>query len=287
MERPTFTCERCGCAFWRKKRVTDARRFCSHACGNAHVNAKRSAEMRLVAAARFVEEAVRGVLTVQRRCDVCAVAFEVPDDRMAPRRRLCSAACRAEDARRKGRNPARPAFECKGCGQRHQPRAGMIERVFCSRRCAKRATAKKRGPQNHEGRAKRAGVPRRHNVHPLRVFARDKWRCQLCGVATPKRLRGTCHDRAPELDHIVPLSAGGAHTYDNVQCACRRCNNKKGSRWAGQVRIPFDFGVVCHSVTGGIEKSPRTGRGADSPSQLHVPTGSVRFPAGRQGKGGQ
>jgi 5-methylcytosine-specific restriction endonuclease McrA len=29
---------------------------------------------------------------------------------------------------------------------------------------------------------------------------------------------------APTLDHIVPLSKGGSHTYDNLQCACFRCN---------------------------------------------------------------
>jgi 5-methylcytosine-specific restriction endonuclease McrA len=33
---------------------------------------------------------------------------------------------------------------------------------------------------------------------------------------------------APELDHIIPLSAGGAHTLDNVACAHRSCNLEKG-----------------------------------------------------------
>lgn len=74
-------------------------------------------------------------------------------------------------------------------------------------------------------------------VNPLRVLERDGWRCQLCGVATPKRLRGTYDDRAPEVDHIIPLSQGGEHSYRNTQCACRKCNALKGSKPLGQLRL--------------------------------------------------
>ena len=72
-------------------------------------------------------------------------------------------------------------------------------------------------------------------VDPFEVFDRDKWKCQLCGVKTPKAKRGSYDDDAPELDHIVPLSKGGAHTYANTQCACRRCNGEKSDRPLGQM----------------------------------------------------
>lgn len=76
-------------------------------------------------------------------------------------------------------------------------------------------------------------------VNRLKVFARDGWRCQLCGVRTPKRLLGRQVPRAPELDHIVPMNAvsRGPHTYSNTQLACRACNVKKGARPLGQLRI--------------------------------------------------
>jgi 5-methylcytosine-specific restriction endonuclease McrA len=61
------------------------------------------------------------------------------------------------------------------------------------------------------------------------VLDRDGWRCQMCGVKTPKRLRGTFDDRAPELDHRVPMAMGGGHVWDNVQCSCRRCNAAKNA----------------------------------------------------------
>ena len=50
------------------------------------------------------------------------------------------------------------------------------------------------------------------------VFARDGNRCQYCGAA------------AETLDHVVPRSKGGAHTWENVVAACRPCNTRKEDR---------------------------------------------------------
>lgn len=50
------------------------------------------------------------------------------------------------------------------------------------------------------------------------VFARDEWTCQYCGAP------------AENLDHVVPKSRGGMHTWENVVAACRRCNSRKENR---------------------------------------------------------
>ena len=34
----------------------------------------------------------------------------------------------------------------------------------------------------------------------------------------------------PTVDHIVPLSMGGEHEWDNLQLLCKRCNTSKGNR---------------------------------------------------------
>lgn len=65
---------------------------------------------------------------------------------------------------------------------------------------------------------------------PFEVFERDEWKCYLCGQQTLKSKRGTTHNLAPELDHIIPLSRGGPHTRANSACSCRGCNGKKGSK---------------------------------------------------------
>ncbi len=47
------------------------------------------------------------------------------------------------------------------------------------------------------------------------IFARDGHRCQYCGA------------QAENIDHILPRSKGGPHSWDNVVAACRRCNARK------------------------------------------------------------
>lgn len=62
------------------------------------------------------------------------------------------------------------------------------------------------------------------------VYERDGWQCYLCGEPTPKELLGSRDQNAPSLDHIIPESAGGDPTIDNLKCACWQCNAKKGAR---------------------------------------------------------
>jgi 5-methylcytosine-specific restriction endonuclease McrA len=50
------------------------------------------------------------------------------------------------------------------------------------------------------------------------VFARDNHKCQYCGAA------------AENIDHVIPRSKGGTHTWDNVVAACRPCNMRKEDR---------------------------------------------------------
>jgi 5-methylcytosine-specific restriction endonuclease McrA len=50
------------------------------------------------------------------------------------------------------------------------------------------------------------------------VFTRDGQTCVYCGGS------------ATSIDHVVPRSRGGTHTWDNVVAACRRCNHIKADR---------------------------------------------------------
>jgi len=54
------------------------------------------------------------------------------------------------------------------------------------------------------------------------IFARDKNKCQYCG----KRQRTS----ELSLDHIIPKSMGGKSAWENIVCACAKCNVKKGGR---------------------------------------------------------
>lgn len=103
------------------------------------------------------------------------------------------------------------------------PVYGEKRSVYCSTACAKR-NVRRLARKKERARLRTQAI---ENVNPIKVFERDKWKCQSCGVMTPRKLRGTYDDRAPELDHIMPLSLGGAHSYMNTQCLCRKCNAAK------------------------------------------------------------
>ena len=71
-------------------------------------------------------------------------------------------------------------------------------------------------------RRRRAKAATQVDVVDINVVAqRDGWCCGICG----KRVtRATW-----SLDHIVPLSKGGGHTYENVVLAHLACNVKRGA----------------------------------------------------------
>ena len=71
-------------------------------------------------------------------------------------------------------------------------------------------------------RLKMTGTERIWKIPPVNrreVLRRDNPTCQYCG--SRKQLT---------LDHVLPKSKGGTHTWDNVVTACSPCNSRKGDR---------------------------------------------------------
>jgi 5-methylcytosine-specific restriction endonuclease McrA len=63
-------------------------------------------------------------------------------------------------------------------------------------------------------------VPYRHAVPLSRraIFARDGGHCVYCGTS------------ATSIDHVMPRSRGGDHSWENVVSACHRCNHVKADK---------------------------------------------------------
>jgi len=56
------------------------------------------------------------------------------------------------------------------------------------------------------------------------ILKRDKHVCQYCG-----------HNSQPmTVDHIIPKCYGGKDTWDNLVCACPKCNRIKGNQTLDQ-----------------------------------------------------
>ena len=62
------------------------------------------------------------------------------------------------------------------------------------------------------------------------IYERDKGICYICGNLTYREYENRPTNQRATLDHIIPVSKGGNHTFDNVRIACWRCNSIKGNR---------------------------------------------------------
>lgn len=69
------------------------------------------------------------------------------------------------------------------------------------------------------------------SVNRREILRRDNYQCQYCG--NKKHLT---------LDHVIPRSKGGQHSWDNLVTACMTCNSRKGDR------IPEQAGMSLKTV---------------------------------------
>lgn len=211
-----MVCEGCGNDFSPRRKENS--RFCSRECafatqrkkGNLSTNWSRKAKDGPKSKVSFAD------------CQGCGKLFA---------RRLtrshCSERCRARSAN-KAIVGIKPVRTCRECGSDFQSAYGDKKRDFCSEPCSKRNG---RRTAKLTRKARKRALPR-EPVDPIKVCSRDGWHCKICGCATPRSLRGSYAPNAPELDHKVPLAAGGHHTYANTQCACRACNIQKSDKLA-------------------------------------------------------
>lgn len=73
-------------------------------------------------------------------------------------------------------------------------------------------------------------LPRRQvKLNRRNLFARDRNRCQYCGQHFPTS--------ELSIDHVVPRMQQGPDTWENLVCACVRCNARKGGRTPVQARM--------------------------------------------------
>lgn len=124
--------------------------------------------------------------------------------------RFCSDECRVSHRRH-----VPSEATCGECGQRFvsQSNGGRPRTRYCCSAHQQRAQRR-----IHKARRRSSG-----NAEPfttLDIAERDGWRCHLCS--------GTVTRNEWSLDHLIPVSAGGPHTRDNVALAHHRCNTIRG-----------------------------------------------------------
>jgi 5-methylcytosine-specific restriction endonuclease McrA len=215
--QPQRSCEHCGKEFEPNWRNPVRAMYCSKSCKQAAWSVAHG----------FTRS------NAQRAIDaLCRVLRKIAANRAKAERKAAKATQRAlRDAATKAWREQRLVDRpCTQCGEVFNPT--RIGQELCGKVCVD-AKAK----AMHKARRKADKARRRGAVvevfQDIEILERDGWTCQICGVATPKKLRGTYKPNAPEVDHIIAIANGGAHARWNCQCACRACNGAKG---AGKAR---------------------------------------------------
>ena len=205
-------CVYCGKTYTPKR--GDRTTYCSRQCAFDHKN-KQSVDRELIALRQ-----VR--IVVQNVCHRCGGHVEQQRLRCDE----CNRRVAAEKAlQRAVSNCAVKTRTCAECSVLFQPEYGNKRRDYCSLECCLK---KHRRIAKTKRRARKRAVAY-ESIDPIAVFERDDWRCHICGGITLPSLRGSIEPDAPELDHVVALANGGSHTYSNVACSHRRCNQEKGA----------------------------------------------------------
>lgn len=125
---------------------------------------------------------------------------------------------------------------CAWCGD-----AFMAEgrEIYCLRDCCKQANKKQIRERNKRlglnscvKRAKHYGVAYELGITLDKLVKRDGNRCHICGGECDRsdKAYGNVGPMYPTVDHVVPLSKGGTHTWGNVKLAHFQCNSEKGAR---------------------------------------------------------
>lgn len=110
---------------------------------------------------------------------------------------------------------------CKECGAVFIAETKIT--VYCSERCKKRTDNRRR-----EHRLDRCTV-RDNSITLQKLYAKFNGVCQCCGKQLTFDV-DTNDNYYPTIDHVIPISKGGNHIWQNVQLLCRRCNTLKCDR---------------------------------------------------------
>lgn len=125
--------------------------------------------------------------------------------------------------------------ECVYCG-------GMFltsshSQMYCSEECRKKGSNRKRWSRKWAKEISlRNGGLYDASISLNKLLIRDKNKCYICGgecdtddYVLDKNKNIITGNNYPSIDHILPLSKGGTHTWSNVKLAHRYCNSLKSN----------------------------------------------------------
>ena len=201
-------------------------KYCNKAMEN--VQSARRKYCDDVCRGRFRRKHANETGTYKVVCSNCGECFRTYHDNKI----YCSDKCRENSLGKNNIKIKREKIKlkklCKECGVDFETSHSSMR--FCSGYCRKRNKAKsnelKRRKYYQEGDT---------SISLIKLIDRDDNICHICNKICDINDyyvddNGTIITRNsyPSIDHVIPLSKGGTHTWDNIKLAHRLCNTRKG-----------------------------------------------------------
>lgn len=245
-------CLHCGKEFHKRHRgKKDANKFCSREC---------AFEYRRIHTGRYCLECGKELAPRQIKycsqeckekrkiyiCHYCGKRFMAKNEK-----KYCCKECKIKKQIEKNRQKKIKEYipqkrVCKYCGKEFWTEYGKKNRMFCSQECGKRYEREQRKIK----RRLRIITNGNYNedITLRKVYKKYKGICCICGKKVnykdfhyDEQGNFITGDKYPSIDHIIPLSKGGTHTWNNIQLAHRGCNSLKSDGYVvkenGQLSI--------------------------------------------------
>ncbi len=212
----TYTCMGCGKEF--KPRMNAYNKYCSRDCALRNrgqspamlENHKRQIEEGQKR--RAIKKLIRFLANIQA-CPVCGNKFWAKGSR-----KYCSDTCFQATKPK----PEVLVRMCEHCGTKYE--TTNVRRLYCSDRCGRRVHDQLKDLRRRSSMQENGPIDK--GITAEKLMKRDKNTCHICGGKVD--INADSNDGMyPTIDHIVPLSKGGAHTWGNVALAHRKCNTIK------------------------------------------------------------
>ena len=178
----------------------------------------------------------RAMCTIRKgrktKCPFCAenqkeekIKEHLSEVKAAREQRHASTVARNEAKKEAKKHP------CRICGKK------TTRHAYCSTECAQEANKLRARSYSatHEAtrRVRMRSQISDRGITLVKLYQRDAGVCWICGMeclwsdkeVTQKAI--VCGNLYPSVDHVVPLSKGGAHAWSNVKLAHRICNSKR------------------------------------------------------------
>lgn len=196
------TCKQCGQLF-NKYKTQD---YCSVECFSNSKNKQQK------------------INTFDKVCSICHKVFSTTKNN----KKYCSDDCSYQNVKNKAIMTAKKKREldvvyyqkrCKECGKHFTSTRNKA--TFCSNECSCRFENRRKETTRRSRIVKNGKV--NWDISIERLIKRDGLKCYLCEEDVIIKVDSN-HDYYPSIEHVVPVSKGGTHTWDNVRLAHRKCN---------------------------------------------------------------